>query len=562
MKTLLCCIGRNENKYIREFVEYYISLGVSNICLYDNNRDNEENFYDVIGDYIENGYVILKDYRNKTVCQLDAYNECYKEYGDYYDWIMFFDIDEFFSFTKSKYNIIDDYLSEEFLKPYEMIHINWLTFGDCENLYYENIPLLQRFPGNIDPERNIAYDFPENFHIKTIVRGGLSDAKFTKQSHTIDNRIFKCCNENGEEVDSTLCFVPYSYKNVLLRHFSTKTIEEYCWKMKRGFPDQLWDGSLVEKLIETRFFRTNLITKEKIDVIKKELGIDMSYLVQTFDGVKDENVKIYSLCYANKGFKFLDDEVVTPLQVGASNGTNVCMLKDNTGDNISDKNYFYIENTGTYWIWKNVKAKYKGQMQYRRPLEGVNSTMDFEKVFSEYDVITCIPFNHPENSKPTKENPMFIPANTVEQGYIFSNCIDDIGILEMIINIYYPEYKESYKKYIKEGENLYYSNGFIMRNDDYDRYCEFLFGCLEKYQQFVDVSTFDKLFERVITNMELGKYPKHMRPETRNYEAIRWQTSIGGFLSERIWTLWLLHNFNEEKILKLPYNKMENGMYT
>jgi hypothetical protein len=157
---------------------------------------------------------------------------------------------------------------------------------------------------------------------------------------------------------------------------------------------------------------------------------------------------------------------------------------------------------------------------------------------------------------------MFIPANTVEQGYIFSNCIDDIGILEMIINIYYPEYKESYKKYIKNGENLYYSNGFIMKNDDYDRYCEFLFGCLEKYQQFVDVSTFDKLFERVKTNMLLGKYPKHMTSETRTYEAIRWQTSIGGFLSERIWTLWLLHNFTDEKILKLPYIKMEEGMYT
>jgi hypothetical protein len=114
MKTLLCCIGRNENKYIREFVEYYISVGVSNICLYDNNRDGEEFFNDVIGDYIENGYVILKDYRNKTVCQLDAYNECYKEYGNYYDWIMFFDIDEFFSFTNSKYKIIDDYLSEDF----------------------------------------------------------------------------------------------------------------------------------------------------------------------------------------------------------------------------------------------------------------------------------------------------------------------------------------------------------------------------------------------------------------------------------------------------------------
>ena len=84
----------------------------------------------------------------------------------------------------------------------------------------------------------------------------------------------------------------------------------------------------------------------------------------------------------------------------------------------------------------------------------------------------------------------------------------------------------------------------------------------DKYETMVDVSTPQRLRERVIYNMEVGKYPKHMRPEERPEEAIRWQMSIGGFLSERIWTLWLLHNFKEEEILKIPYNKMEEGMYT
>lgn len=564
MKTLLCCIARNENKYIREYVEYYKMFGITNICLYDNNRDGEEDFNDVIGDYITNGFVILKDYRNKTVCQIDAYNECYKEYGNEYDWIAFLDADEFLTFTNEKYAYIYDFLSQDFLKPYDMIHVNWLIFGDCDNVYYTDESLFTRFSKHIDVNKKIAYDFPENFHIKSIIRGGLNNVIFEGNSHTIYNTDFNCCNEKGIKVDSKSPFLSYSFENLCIRHFSTKTIEEYCEKMKKGFPDQLWDGSKVQELLETRFFNTNKVTKEKIDVIKNMLDIDMSYLLPSvFNGIKNEDIKIYSLCYEKKDFHFLDDEVITPLQVGASSsGKDVCELKDNIGDNISDKNYFYIENTGTYWIWKNVKAKYKGQMQYRRPLNGVNDAMDFEDIFSKYDVITCVPFNHPENCKPTKDNPYYIPAKTVEEGYIFSNCIDDIGILEMIINVYYPEYKESYRKYIKEGENLYYSNGFIMRNDDYDRYCEFLFGCLEKYQTFVDVSTFDKLYERVKTNMELGKYPKHMRPETRTYEGIRWQTSIGGFLSERIWTLWLLHNFKEENILKLPYNKMENGMYT
>ena len=39
VKTLLCCIGRKENQYIREFVEYNKMAGFTNICLFDNNYD-------------------------------------------------------------------------------------------------------------------------------------------------------------------------------------------------------------------------------------------------------------------------------------------------------------------------------------------------------------------------------------------------------------------------------------------------------------------------------------------------------------------------------------------
>jgi len=60
-KILLCCIGKMENNYIREFVEHHKSIGFDNIVLYDNNDIDGEHFEDVISDYINSGYVILKD---------------------------------------------------------------------------------------------------------------------------------------------------------------------------------------------------------------------------------------------------------------------------------------------------------------------------------------------------------------------------------------------------------------------------------------------------------------------------------------------------------------------
>ena len=290
----------------------------------------------------------------------------------------------------------------------------------------------------------------------------------------------------------------------------------------------------------------------------------MNYLLPIkFEGEKRKDVQIVTLCYEKRDFQFLNDEVMTPLQVGATNGTNVCELKDNVGDNISSGNYFYIENTGTYWIWKNVKnAKYKGQMQYRRPLSGVTEEMNFEEIFSKYDVITCEPFHHPSHKTPTAEEPMIISADTVEQGYAFSNCLDDLLILEMAIKMYYPDYAEDYDKYIKNGPNLYYSNGFIMKAEDFDRYSEFLFNCLNGYLRLADIKSQKDLIGHVKYNIETGKYQRYPDPSKVSPQAIQWQCSIGGFLSERLWTLWLQHNFNDDKILKLPYIKMEDNMYT
>ena len=102
MKTLLYAIGRMENDYIREWVEYNKNIGFDKICLFDNNFDGEQDFHGVIGDYIDSGYVILKNYRNKICCQLEAYTECYAEYGNDYDWLAFFDCDEFLTFSIHK----------------------------------------------------------------------------------------------------------------------------------------------------------------------------------------------------------------------------------------------------------------------------------------------------------------------------------------------------------------------------------------------------------------------------------------------------------------------------
>ena len=56
----ICLIGKNENLYIREFVEYYSFLGVGKLIIYDNNDINGEIFENVIDDYIKNTIIFMK----------------------------------------------------------------------------------------------------------------------------------------------------------------------------------------------------------------------------------------------------------------------------------------------------------------------------------------------------------------------------------------------------------------------------------------------------------------------------------------------------------------------
>ena len=80
MKIAICTIIKQENLYLRDWVEYYLKMGVSNIILYDNNDINGEFPQHVIGDYIESGVVIYENARGLHRYQIEAYNNCYEKY--------------------------------------------------------------------------------------------------------------------------------------------------------------------------------------------------------------------------------------------------------------------------------------------------------------------------------------------------------------------------------------------------------------------------------------------------------------------------------------------------
>ena len=67
IKTAICLISKQENRYIKEFVDYYQKLSINKIFLYDNNDINGEHFEGILSKYIKLDFVEIVNYRGKYI---------------------------------------------------------------------------------------------------------------------------------------------------------------------------------------------------------------------------------------------------------------------------------------------------------------------------------------------------------------------------------------------------------------------------------------------------------------------------------------------------------------
>lgn len=498
MKVALCCIGRLENRYIREYVDFYLGIGVDKIFLYDNNYDGEEYFEDVIGDYISKGSVEVINYRNREKCQVAAYQDCYDKHGSEYDWICFFDIDEFIAFQMV--NSIKEWLSLPIYEGYQMIHINFLTYGDNNLVRYEDKPVLDRFTKPIMPLNFVQRNgIVENSHIKSIIRGGI-EVRWDRTPHTPSNYI-KCCDSSGAECNSSSPFVPYIYANALLRHFTTKTIEEYRdIKVRRGYPDGNKDFFKKNDWVN-EFFLYNKKTKEKL----------------RFLGIEEKNDVDIFIC-THKEF---DNPFTNPIyKVINSNDINGDVAENGL------KGSFYSELLSYFYVRENFELKkYIGFCSYRKYFEFLDDVPNMDELFEHCDAVVCKPLRF---------------ERTVEKQYDVCHNIDDLKILEGIIKEKFPEYESSFQE-IMHNNIIFPCNMFIMKKEDFIEYVDFVKGALDEFVKVIGTD----IEKRIEDNKD--KYLKDFYPN----DEVWYQYRIGGYLGERLTNVFILKKFERVKVYKM-----------
>ena len=260
-------MGKLENKYVRELIEYYSKLGVEKFIFGDNNAPNTEKLSDVIQDYINDGTVDIIDLIDSSIEQVQFNNLTYERYNKTCKWISFFDFDEFLEvhFEDKKSLTLNQFLSNEIFDKCEAVEFNWVMYTDNNLVYYDKRPLNVRFTEPV-------FDDGANIFAKSIVRGNLSNPPFPEGStNHVPIKGIKSCDSMGRIIEN---FNPFTLQPPVLdygylKHFSDKTAEEYCDKIAKGQigkrPHNVMDRIDI-------FFKLNKLTEEKLKIFKDKFN--------------------------------------------------------------------------------------------------------------------------------------------------------------------------------------------------------------------------------------------------------------------------------------------------
>ncbi len=220
------------------------------------------------------------------------------------------------------------------------------------------------------------------------------------------------------------------------------------------------------------------------------------------------------LIATHKDYTFPGEEPYYPIQVGAKINKKIDnVLYDDSGENISIKNPCYCELTALYWLWKNVKDEIVGLVHYRRyfKVEKSDISINGHKIV-DVNYLQCLT-DTVDILLPEKKHFANEYKNVFWQYYDW-HYIQDLIKIKEVVQTKYPEYLDSFD-YVMSQKSMHICNMFVAKKRVMDEYCEWLFDILFSLESVIDISN----------------YTPH-------------QKRVYGFLSERLFNVWLHKNEN------------------
>ena len=256
---------------------------------------------------------------------------------------------------------------------------------------------------------------------------------------------------------------------------------------------------------------------------------------------------IYVITHKEFDDAFLNSEHYQVLHVGKNDSCKKKWVRDDTGDQISDKNPSYCELTGLYWIWKNGKEKaddITGLLHYRRFFTTEEENRNYIRKGIRPELLS---WNVIQND--ISNGYVILPKetktlDTVYRTYGRVHYAGDLDEVGKIIHERCPDYDEAFKE-VMNSHAISYANMMICTKEILDAYCSWLFPILSEAEKAIRQS------------------------HAENQNETVYQSRVIGFLGERLLNVWMKKNalkirrypvFNTEKPDLTPVQMAEFRM--
>lgn len=227
VKYFIVACFRSEGYYLEDWIKYHLALGFDGIYLCDNNiGDSDLEYVAQVSAQFPQVKVINK--RNLKYEQEKWYVEIYKQLSPG-DWCLFIDIDEFLTFTSNM--SLYHYMSLAGETPCKQIKVNQVIYGNNKEIFLRPGSVRDRFPKPSIPLGGTLETVRVNKFVKPLIVGG-QQLRFPIMHYACGPELYSCASD-FVEVDAGKSRIPPIYAYAYIRHYHTRSEQEYCLKMQK-----------------------------------------------------------------------------------------------------------------------------------------------------------------------------------------------------------------------------------------------------------------------------------------------------------------------------------------
>ncbi|MBI4806164.1 MAG: glycosyltransferase family 92 protein [Desulfovibrio sp.] len=217
----LCAIAKDEDRYLREWIDYHTMIGVERFILFDN--ESRIPIAETLKDYDLESFITIIPVQGKAA-QKPAYNHCLQEFRDVSRWMGFIDLDEFICLNDA--SDIRALLAE--YEEFGGLAASWVTFGSSGHIGRPSGLQIENYTQAFE-------DFADvNTHVKSFVQPA-------RTLEAVNPHKFKyvepyhCVNEEFTPVP--LSFSYNTRKRLQVNHYPIRSQQDFEEKLARGRAD-------------------------------------------------------------------------------------------------------------------------------------------------------------------------------------------------------------------------------------------------------------------------------------------------------------------------------------